>query len=204
MGQFTDLTGRVFGRLTVTSLNRRGAGVYWNCHCSCGNETAIRSTYLTATKQPTQSCGCIQKEIMQAIRTTHGLCGTYIYRAHAQIIQRCTNPNNPAYLNYGARGITFHREWHDSADAFNAAMGERPSDKHSIDRIDNDKGYEPGNVRWATRTEQARNRRSNKLLTVGDKTVSLSEWAEISGRPRHLISDRLTRGLSHHDAVYGE
>jgi len=104
---------------------------------------------------------------------------------------RCFNPNAESYKLYGGRGIRVCDEWNVSFDAFFAHIGPRPTTEHQIDRIDNNKGYEPGNVRWATRKEQCRNRRSNRLITCNGQTKTLAEWAEVSGIDRKTISDRI-------------
>lgn len=98
------------------------------------------------------------------------------------MIRRCQNPADPAFVRYGLRGISVCQSWRRSFVAFIRDVGHKPSPNHTLDRIDNDKGYEPGNVRWATRTEQARNRSSNKFLTLAGETHCLSEWAEILGK----------------------
>jgi hypothetical protein len=98
------------------------------------------------------------------------------YDAWHMCIQRCENPNNPGYKTYGARGIRVCHRWH-SFENFFADMGPRPSPRHSIDRIDNDGDYEPGNCRWATPAEQARNRRTNRMIEFGGRTMCISDWA---------------------------
>ncbi len=103
------------------------------------------------------------------------------YDVWSAIVQRCTNPKNPSWPRYGGRGIAVCEEWRLSFDAFFAAVGPRPSPKHSIERQDNNRGYEPGNVKWATLLEQARNKRTNRYLTAFGKTQTLSEWAREIG-----------------------
>ena len=109
------------------------------------------------------------------------------------MLQRCRNPRDRWYAAYGGRGIAVAPEWL-SYERFLQDVGPRPSADHSIDRIDNERGYEPGNVRWATRIEQARNRRTNRLISALGVTLSVSEWAERTGVNRQTIYDRLRRG----------
>jgi len=106
---------------------------------------------------------------------------------------RCNNPKNKGYCNYGGRGIIVCARWV-SFETFFTDMGERPSPKHSIDRIDNDGNYEPSNCRWATKTQQARNRRSNTLITWQGQRLSRAEWAEKTGIGESTIKMRLRSG----------
>lgn len=175
----TDLVGKRFGRLTaiepisvVKSGRRR---TFWRCQCDCGAEvSAVRDSIL---RGDVQSCGCLQKKGAKERRTTHGLSSSPEYKSWSGMRDRCNNPRNRAYRNYGARGITVCERW-ESFDAFLADMGKRPSPRHSVDRIENDRGYEPGNCRWATKKTQGRNRRG---LIATASTSSLKEAAEASG-----------------------
>jgi hypothetical protein len=115
--------------------------------------------------------------------------------------QRCANPRDKAWPNYGGRGITVDPRW-DSFAVFIADLGPSPSPKHSLERVDNNLGYGPTNCVWATRTVQNRNSRHNRLLTIGGKTRTVAEWAETTGTPRSVIYNRLWRGWSEQDAVF--
>ena len=115
--------------------------------------------------------------------------------------RRCGNPKDAAYRHYGGRGITVCDRWRDSFDAFIADMGKRPSRTHSIDRIDNDRGYSPENCRWATRAQQARNKRSSRYLTVGDRTMVAVDWSRETGLSISTITGRLKRGWSPERAI---
>lgn len=116
------------------------------------------------------------------------------------MVDRCENPQNKAFSHYGGRGIAVCARWRSFKD-FLTDAGSRPSPKHSIDRIDNDRGYEPGNVRWATQKEQTRNTRANKLLTFNGETLCMSEWAERTGIGSPTIRTRLVLGWSVADAL---
>lgn len=132
----------------------------------------------------------------QNASVVHGRSFTPEHRSWTQLIQRCTNPNNPAYAKYGGRGITVCARWRNSFVDFLADMGERPSLGHSLDRIDNDAGYFKENCRWATKSEQACNRRSNRLLTLGAETLPVMEWSRRTGLKRSTIEQRLVYGWS--------
>jgi len=125
-----------------------------------------------------------------------------IYRIWQNIKDRCSNPNNPYFHNYGGRGIKLHPEWRINFLAFAQALGPRPTPKHTVDRIDNDKGYVPGNLKWATRKEQAHNMRKNIVLTFGGRTQILAAWAEEIGLVPSALWYRLfTAGMSVDDAL---
>ncbi|NOV25919.1 hypothetical protein E5S69_20670 [Cupriavidus necator] len=126
----------------------------------------------------------------------HGLSYTPEYRAWQTMRLRCCNPDNAAYADYGGRGITVCDRWLDSPENFLADMGQKPSPKHELDRIDNDKGYSPGNCRWATRKVNDRNRRNNRHLEHDGVTRTLAEWSEITGINRDTLQKRLASGWS--------
>lgn len=117
-----------------------------------------------------------------------------LYALWRAIKQRCTNPNSQHYHRYGGRGVTMCREWTDSFVAFRDAVGDQPAGM-TLERIDNERGYEPNNVRWATRKEQANNRATNVVLTWEGKTMTLKQWAEHLGWKYGLIASRWKRGL---------
>lgn len=131
----------------------------------------------------------------------HGLSYTPEYRAWQQLRLRCTDPKHAAYPNYGGRGITVCAAWLDSPEAFYRDVGPKPSPAHELDRIDNDRGYEPGNCRWVLRKENDRNRRSNRHLVIDGERRTLAEWCERFARPRDTVRKRLEAGWSHDAAV---
>ena len=117
------------------------------------------------------------------------------YQAWVGIKQRCTNPNYAAWHRYGGRGITMCAEWVDSFEAFYSHIGDAPTAKHTVDRIDNNRGYEPGNVRWATRKEQSNNISSNTWVEHGGKRMTWAQWAEHLGVPYNLLLTRVKKRL---------
>lgn len=159
---FIDETGHVYGRLTVLgkSPEQPTAHAYWLCRCECGNLKSLAGGHLR--RGNIRSCGCLNMEKLRG-RKRHGKTvggrRQRIFRIWLGMRDRCSNPKLPHYSRYGGRGITVCDEWQHSFEAFYRDMGDPPSPDHSIDRIDNDRGYEPSNCRWATRSEQNRNQR---------------------------------------------
>lgn len=186
-----DLTGQTFGRLAVIEeAGRSNAGkVLWRCLCECGNETIVIGGDLRSGR--TTSCGCGIVRAAVARSRTHGQSGTRLYRIWCAMVTRTTNPNFSRYADYGGRGIAMCPEWRDSFEAFVRDMGPTYGDDLTIDRIDVDGDYEPGNCRWATPKEQARNTRRNRHLTFQGQTKTLAEWAELLGLKPGVIADRI-------------
>lgn len=165
-----DLTGKTFGRLTVLSRaeTSRTGQTRWNCRCSCGNTTVSHSTNLKSGTA--HSCGCFTSERVTKMNYRHGGRYTPEYAALENAISRCSNPRHQAWKNYGGRGIGVCAEWVRSFSSFLDHIGLRPSEDHELDRKDNSRGYEPGNVRWTTRSTQAKNRRERVRRADGTYT----------------------------------
>lgn len=188
-----DLTGKIFGRLTVLSLEiertKHKQKVY-KCICTCGNLKKIPSQSLTSGH--TKSCGCLQVENM----STHGKTKTPEFKTWTSMISRCSSKTHKSYFRYGGRGITVCERWIGKTGFLNFLedIGERPTPKHSLDRIDNNKGYSAENCRWADTTTQARNKRNNNLITYKNITRCLTEWSEIINIPTSTLYNRLKNG----------
>jgi hypothetical protein len=139
--------------------------------------------------------------------TTHGCARasgfTRAYKTWRSMRQRCQDANCGSYYKYGGRGISVCDRWQ-KYENFLSDMGEPPSDAHSIDRIDNDRGYEPGNCRWATRLEQANNTRANVRITVGEVTKTVTEWSRIAGIAEPKLRKRLLVGYSPEESLSPE
>jgi hypothetical protein len=193
-----DMAGVVIGRLTV--IRRAGSKntfVTWLVRCTCGNEKVLRGHDLRKGKL--QCCGCTSKERQRAKVTRHGMTHSRTWNSWLSMRQRCESPGDPSYHRYGGRGIRVCDRW-GSFETFLADMGERPPGK-TLDRKDVDGPYEPGNCRWATGSEQALNRRSNRLISYAGQTLRLAEWSKKTGLKRSAIAERLRRGWTIHDAL---
>ena len=164
--RFRNLAGKTFDRLTVMFFfGLKDAGAYYMCRCECSGTLVVSASKLRSGH--TRSCGCLLSESGAKCgreKATHGESKkTAEYRIWTGMKTRCFNPNIKAFKYYGGRGITVCDRWRNSFPAFLEDVGRRPSDLHSIDRWPNNDGnYEPGNVRWATWSEQNRNKRPRK------------------------------------------
>lgn len=170
-------SGMKFGRLTVVNFSRRNeAGVaYVNCTCNCGNTKEVKSSCLVGGQ--TQSCGCFLTESNLARCVTHGKSKSSEFAIWSGMRRRCVSVKDKDYHKYGGRGITVCERWLHSFANFYQDMGDRPFGT-TLDRIDNNGNYCPENCRWATDKTQARNRRTNLLITFNGVTKTLAEWAE--------------------------
>lgn len=200
MSYATLMPGAVFGRLTVlsaTSKRNSHGDIIYLCSCACGNEK-LTTSYLLKSGH-VRSCGCLRKDKPNAFK--HGMSESREFKIWADMHKRCTNPKHKSFSHYGARGIHVCKRW-DSFENFFEDMGRSPVG-WTIDRIDPNGNYEPANCRWASRTTQARNRRSNHLITYKDETHCLSEWAEKIGISREALKQRLKRGWPLNKALTG-
>lgn len=193
-----DRIGQRVGKLVIIerAANKVEGSVKracWLCKCDCGNEIIVSSHSLSKAlkgKGGTRSCGCLTK--IKPVK--HGLCESKIYRIWASMIQRCSNPKNPAYMSYGGRGITVCERWLNFSN-FYEDMGSRPPSK-TLDRVDNSLGYSKDNCRWATRKEQGNNRRTNLIIAFNGKKKTLSQWADFTGLSTYCIRYRINSGWS--------
>jgi len=193
-----NLIGQRFGRLLIikrilTITKRR---LRWLCKCDCGNQKIILSDSLKSGK--TKSCGCLQKETAKIFSTKHGLYQLNIYNSYHNMKQRCNNPNNHAYKDYGGRGIKVCKRWSGSRGFLNFLedMGQPPTNKYQIDRINNNKGYYKRNCRWVVSKNNNRNRRDNLIIEYDNKKQCMSAMAEEYNMNPHVLRDRLSSGQS--------
>ena len=186
-----NLIGHKFDRLTPYGLLGIHKGARWLCRCACGKFTITTAAHLLAGH--TTSCGCYGATRAAARNTTHGQCRTLIYSRWTDMLTRCYNPKWKQYKDWGGRDITVCDRWR-KFENFYADMGEPPTSKHQIDRINNNGNYEPANCRWATKTQQARNARNTVWVGHKGEIHCLAEWAEITGIKASILSDRLRAG----------
>jgi hypothetical protein len=169
IGQTKIIVGQVYGLLTVLAVHpgTRSRGLRVDVRCECGTEKQLFSSLLLQGKS--RSCGCKTAEWKSAKKKTHGRSDDYLHDIWQSVKNRCFNKNDESYQRYGARGITICDEWRYSFAAFALGVGERPSDRHSLDRINPRGPYAPGNTRWATSVEQ----RANQLPTWGNLLTAM-------------------------------
>lgn len=189
-GHTSATIGTHYGKWTVAGEPFRKNGKWMiPCKCECGNEGSIPFGNLRLGGSTScRSCGS------QYAGFKHGLSTQSEHNVWILMRQRCGNPNNRGYVNYGGRGIVVCERWINSFENFYADMGPRPSPKHSIDRIDNDGPYSPENCRWATRDEQACNKRSNVLIVVDGVEMTMANASAVTGVPAKTIQQRIVRG----------
>lgn len=186
-----NLTGTTFGRLTVVEFAGYLVGrtqSYWRCTCQCGQVIECRGSHLLTGN--ITSCGCFRREK----RMTHGRHGTPEYRSWHGMLQRCHDVNATAYPQYGGRGISVCDEWRRSFAAFIGDMGEKPTPRHSIDRIDNSGNYCKENCRWSTSSEQCSNTRRNRFIASQGMKMTIAQWARHTGLHVSTITNRLNSG----------
>lgn len=190
-----SLEGARFGKLTVIQKSENAFSpsrthTTWLCSCDCGTELVVRTSSLRSGI--TKSCGCYKTETLKA---RAGLASKYPreYSSWCHMKSRCKNPDNKDYPDYGARGIDVCDEWLESFDSFIRDMGVKPSINHSIDRIDNEKGYCKDNCRWATDWQQSRNKRSNIIIEFNGEAMILQDWADRIGISWVTLYERLQK-----------
>lgn len=194
--------GDVFSRLTVIRKldERQRQQVLWECLCNCGKLTKVTTGNLN--NGHTTSCGCYNRERSSLSNTIHGLSKTRIHSIWVGILTRTSNPNSPAYNRYGGRGITVHESFR-TFEGFYAVMGPSYFEGLTIERIDVNGNYEPGNVRWATYKEQANNKRNNVFVEDPNtgELLTLSLLAERYGISKGTVGSRYRRGYRGKDLI---
>ena len=184
------MVGERYGKLTVKGRER---GRHWRCVCDCGTAKTVRGDHLREGR--VVSCGCFRRGRRTKGNRTHGHSKTPEYRAWLGIKRRAARKSG-CYA-----GVSMAPEWAGDFETFLRDVGPKPDENATIDRIDSSRGYVPGNVRWATWTEQARNRSTNRLVTAFGETMVLADWAERAGVSRCTLAQRLARGWAPEEAV---
>jgi hypothetical protein len=199
MPKLVNMVGQRFGRLVVVAYAGRVSATcrssLWRCLCDCGGEkVTVRQSLMNGR---TRSCGCYASEKATALgktMATHGMSKTRIYGVWQGMRQRCNDPKDPSYGNYGGRGIAVCDRW-SSFENFLADMGARPAGG-TLERKDVNGPYSPDNCCWATVKEQANNRRTNRVLTLDGESMTIAQWAQRLGLPESRLYARLYRGWS--------
>lgn len=195
-GRALELRGQRFGKLVaIAEAGRDRFGkIQWECRCDCGGRVVTASSALSLGR--TKSCGCTPGGRAGRPRVSHQLSKTPEYRVWVYLRERCLNPKCPYFKDYGARGITVHPSWlgEDGFANFIRDVGRRPAAGLSLDRINNDGNYEPGNCRWTDHATQARNRRDNRMFTINGETLCLKDWAVRYGVPYPTAGSRVRKG----------
>jgi hypothetical protein len=201
-----DLTGQKFGRWKVLCLShRKDKRVYWLCECSCEAHTqrpvwASDLRRAGTHRRGSSSCGCLMRELASIRSTKHGMSHHPGYRSWIYARSRCNNPEDDGYPLYGGRGIKFSELWEDFS-VFWQEMGPTWYDGASIERINTDGNYEPGNGAWATPKEQANNRRDNHIIETPQGDMNVTQAAEMSGLSRDTIYSRIRYGWPDKDLL---
>jgi hypothetical protein len=196
MSKYIDLTGQRFGRLTALSYEGRSKqyDALWRCICDCGAQCQVRAGALRGGH--TQSCGCLQRERTRASHLSHGLTNSKLYGVWSEMKRRCSNSHDTAYGDYGGRGITVCEEWGRFEPFYEWARENGYQEGLTIERVNNNAGYEPSNCVWATQAVQNRNMRSNIILDFHGQRIKLIEWADSLGIPADIFHTRVRRGWS--------
>lgn len=178
--------GDRIGRLVIVSdeYESRRNGRHWKCVCDCGAEVMAAQSSLSSGQNV--SCGCYSREKAKLVNTIHGHNSwkeppSSTYNSWRGAKERCTKPDHIGYSRYGGRGITMCPRWTDSFAAFLKDMGPKPTPQHTLERMDGNKGYEPGNCCWASRQEQANNKSNNRFYEYDGKRLTLREWSDLTG-----------------------
>lgn len=196
-----DLVGKTFGYLTVIQFAEiRNHRSFWLCKCKCGNEILKRSDGL----HEHSSCVSCKAEKQRIRMTRHNETKTRLYQIWRGMRNRCNKPNDSEYQNYGGRGIKVYEEWNNSYESFKdyvSKLSHYGEKGYTLDRIDVNGNYEPGNIRWANAKTQANNRRDNHIVEFNGLKLTLKQWSEKLDIPYSTLSNRINRyGWSEYDA----
>lgn len=192
--QAENLSGKIFCRLTVLrrSNDPKFKTPAWVCFCICGSEYETRAMSLKSGA--TRSCGCLNTETRTKLKTVHGASAHTAYKSWKAMMGRCHDDQDKDFAQYGGRGITVCERWHDLL-KFIADVGERPKG-YSLERVDNNKGYSPGNCRWATPLEQGANKRNNRLVVINGNKMHVADVARKFYLTETTIVRRLNSGMT--------
>jgi hypothetical protein len=195
------MIGRRFGRLVVLSQNGKDKrnNTTWLCQCDCGNQKSINRTGLV--KGTTRSCGCLQKEMVRDLKLSHNLSSHRLHRIWFAMVQRCANKDNKNFPNYGGRGITVCEEWLDFLSFYKWANDNGYSDSLTIERTNNDGGYSPSNCVWATKKQQARNKRNVPTVEYRGELKTIVQLCEEHNIHRETFRSRIDSGWTLEDAL---
>lgn len=196
MAKANDLTGRRFGRLVAVARSESTARGHatWMCRCDCGGGTVVMAT--NVLRGLTASCGCLQEKS----RTKHGMCKTRTYGAWMGMKSRVSGNGDLSKKHYQGRGIKVASQWETSFEQFLADMGECPPGME-LDRVDNDGDYEPGNCRWATRSQQMANTRRTHIVACLGESMCLLHACKKIGLSYRTAMKRMARGMSAQQAI---
>lgn len=202
MPKYKDISGQRFGKLTAISYcgTDKHGRAKWLCQCDCGNEYIGVATLLR--QGGVNSCGCLYRK--------HDSSNSRLYAVWCSMKGRCSQPSNSSYPNYGGRGISVCEEWSGEEGfinfkkwAFENGYDEtKDGNEQSIDRIDVNGNYCPENCKWSTREEQQCNKRSNRILCVDGKEMTITQWAKLSGVRYTVIESRIKAGWELKDAIF--
>lgn len=205
MRKVIDLTGQRFGRLTVLELGKPKNGrTAWKCKCDCGNIAIVDACSIKSGH--TKSCGCLRSEVVKETVTKHGLSRSKVRKTWKNMISRCENKKCSQYEDYGGRGISVCKKWHD-LEVFakwayaNGFSEEKTKSEQTIERKDVNGNYEPNNCCFVTMKEQNNNKRNSRRISYNGEIHTLAEWSEITGINRTTIAWRLNKGLSAKEAL---
>lgn len=194
-----NIVGQKFKRFTVLrKVVVIKGNSHYECQCECGNKIVISRHNLIYCEN--YACGCYFKEVAGSWSATHRKTGSPEYVSWSSMRRRCLNSKDDAYPNYGGRGIKICPRWSDFQN-FLEDMGMRPTMNHSLERINNEKGYSPSNCKWALSIEQTQNRRNTRRLTAFGKTLTLTEWERLTGIYSGTIHTRVKKGMAPEEAL---